>query len=42
MQGDIAEKQMLVHPESSIVLSFIYANDVGGVQSKVKSNLSNL
>jgi hypothetical protein len=31
-------KKMLVHPESSIALSFIDDNDVGGVQSKVKSN----
>jgi hypothetical protein len=35
MHGDVADKKMFVQPESSIAVSFIYANDVGGVQSKV-------
>jgi hypothetical protein len=38
MQGATAEKNLLVHPESSIAVSFIDAIDVGGVQSKVKAN----
>jgi hypothetical protein len=38
IQGDVADKKLLVHPESSIAVSFIDANDVGGEQSKVKAN----
>jgi hypothetical protein len=40
MCGDVADKKMLVHPESSIAVSFINVNDVDGVQSKVKANWS--
>jgi hypothetical protein len=32
MQGAVADKKMLVHPDSSIAVSFIDANNVGGVQ----------
>jgi hypothetical protein len=38
MHGAVADKKLLVQPESSIAVSFIDANDVGGVQSKVKAN----
>jgi hypothetical protein len=37
MHGDVANK-LLVQTESNIAVSFIDANDVGGVQSKVKAN----
>jgi hypothetical protein len=40
MQGAAADKTFMVHPESSIAVLFIDANDVGGVQSKVKENWS--
>jgi hypothetical protein len=38
VHGAVADKKMLVQPGSSIAVSFIDANNVGGVQSKVKSN----
>jgi hypothetical protein len=37
MQGDVAERKNLVQPESSIAVSFIDTDDVGGLQSKVKA-----
>jgi hypothetical protein len=41
MHGAVADKKMLVEPVSSIAVSFIDADHVVGVQSKVKVNLSN-
>jgi hypothetical protein len=38
MHGAVADKKLLVQPESSIAVSFIDTYDVGGVQSKVKVN----
>jgi hypothetical protein len=38
MHGAVADKKLLVQPEYSIAVSFIDADDVGGVQSKVKAN----
>jgi hypothetical protein len=38
MQGAVADKKLLVQPESSIAVSFNMTVDVGGVQSKVKAN----
>jgi hypothetical protein len=38
MHGAVADKKMLVQPESSIAVSFIDTDDVGGVHSKVKAN----
>jgi hypothetical protein len=38
MEGAVADKIFMVHPESSIAVPFMDANSVGGVQSKVKVN----
>jgi hypothetical protein len=38
MHGAVADKKLLVQPESSIAVSFIDTDDVGGVESKVKAN----
>jgi hypothetical protein len=38
MHGAIADKNLLVQPESSIAVSFIATVDVGVVQYKVKAN----
>jgi hypothetical protein len=38
MHGAVADKKVCVQPESSIAVSFIDTVDVGGMQSKVKSN----
>jgi hypothetical protein len=37
MHSAVADIKMLVQPESSIDVSFIDIEDVGGVQSKVKA-----
>jgi hypothetical protein len=42
MHGSVADKKMIVQPESSIAVSFIDTVDFGGVQSKVKANQSSL
>jgi hypothetical protein len=38
IHGAVADEKMLVQQESSIAVSFIDTDDVGGVQSKVKAN----
>jgi hypothetical protein len=38
VHGAVADKKLLVQTESSIALSFIDTDNVGGVQSKVKAN----
>jgi hypothetical protein len=38
MHGAVADKQLFVQPESSIDVSFIDDNDVGGVHFKIKGN----
>jgi hypothetical protein len=38
MHDAVADKKLRVQPESSIAVSFIDTDDVGGVQSKVKAN----
>jgi hypothetical protein len=40
--GAVADKKLLVHPESSIALSSVVDVNMVGVQSKVNSNLSSL
>jgi hypothetical protein len=42
MHGAVADKKMRVQPGSSITVSFIDTEDIGGVQSKVKANSSSL
>jgi hypothetical protein len=38
MHGAVADKKMIVQPESSIAAPFIDAKDVGGLHSKAKAN----
>jgi hypothetical protein len=38
MHGAVADNKLRVQPESSISVSFIDNDDVGGVHSKVKAN----
>jgi hypothetical protein len=38
VHGDVADKKLLVHPESSISVSSVVAVKMVGVQSKVNEN----
>jgi hypothetical protein len=38
VNGDVAEKKLLVHPESSIAVSSVVAVSMVGIQSKVNGN----
>jgi hypothetical protein len=42
VHGAVADKKLLVHPESSIALLSVVAVNMFGVKSKVNANLSNL
>jgi hypothetical protein len=42
VHGVVADKKLLVHPESSIAVSSVVAVNMVGVQSKVNANKSNL
>jgi hypothetical protein len=42
VHGAVADKKLLVHPESSIAVSSIVAVNMVGVQSKFNANWSNL
>jgi hypothetical protein len=42
LHGAVADKKLLVHPESRIVVSFVVTSVNDGVQSKDSAKLSNL